>query len=48
MGNGVSIFLNIVTRRQSMCKARSLSNVPTAKIFVEKATLFVVEGTDSN
>ena len=25
-----------------------VSNVPTAKIFVEEASYFVVEGTDSN
>jgi len=48
MENGVSIFLNIVTQRQSTCKACSLSDIPTAKIFVEQASLFVVEGTDSN
>ena len=31
-----------------MYEACSVSNVPTAKIFVEEASYFVVEGTDSN
>ena len=48
MENGVSIFLNIVPQQQSMYEACSVSNVPTAKIFVEEASYFVVEGTDSN
>jgi len=33
MKNGVSIFLNIVTQRQSMYEACSVSTAPTAIIF---------------
>jgi len=46
--DGVSIFLNIVTQRQSVYEACSVRNVPTANIFVEQDSYFVVEDTDSN
>ena len=43
--DGVRIFLNIVTQRQSVYEVR---NIPTATIFVEQDSNFVVEGTDTN
>jgi len=46
--DGVSIFLNIITQRQSVYQACSVHHVPTANIFVEQDSYFVVEGTDSN
>jgi len=36
MKNEVSIFLNVVTQQQSMYEYCSVSNVPTAKILLNK------------
>jgi hypothetical protein len=49
MENENSIYLNIVTKRQSMYKACSVTKVPTAKVLLnEQASNFVVEGTDTD
>ena len=48
MENGDSIFLNIVTQRQSMYEECSISKVPTAIIFVYQAICFVEVSTDCN
>jgi hypothetical protein len=45
MENEVSILLNAVTQQQSKYESCSVSNVPTAEIFVEQASYFVIEGT---
>jgi hypothetical protein len=45
--NGVGIFLNIVTRRQFVYEASSVSKVPTA-IIKRKNFYVVVEVTDCN